>query len=99
MNGKVKDADRLIYTFLTTGKDLLRRLELAGISDSQLPKNLSDWIKSTTEQLLGLMPKEFPDYTKVNEIRSQYINNQSVLLLSAASDVRIVLKNLAIAHD
>jgi len=77
----------------------LRRLRIGGVSDSQLPRNLSNWITSATKDLLALMPQDYSDYKRITEVQSQYIGHQNILLPSATEDVQIIMKNLIIAYD
>jgi hypothetical protein len=93
---KIRDLNQ---TVTIEARDLLRRINSSGLSDSQLPVDISIWIDSITGQFLPLMPTEHPDYKVVDEIRNRYANNKSILLPSASSDIRAVLKNWAIACD
>lgn len=45
------------------------------------------------------MPENCPDYSKLDEMKTQYMDNQSILRSSAKSDIYKVLQNLTIAHD
>jgi hypothetical protein len=77
--------------FIFEANDLLRRLKLTGVSDSQLPNDISVWINPATKELLSLLPAGHPDYDKINEIQKRYTNAQSILLLSAQDDIVKVL--------
>jgi len=93
---QVKD---ITTNYLARGKDLLRRLSVLRITDHTLPRDISTWILETIEDLLPLMPTDYPDYNKLREIKTQYVDNQSILLPSAKADIYKVLQNLTIAHD
>jgi hypothetical protein len=99
MDGQLNSIDKLNREYVMAGEDLLRRLSLYGINDSQLPQNISLWVDVVTQSFLPLMPTDHSDYKIVNEIRSRYVENQSILLPSASTDIRKLLEHWKIAHQ
>lgn len=99
MSDIIKKVSHLITSYLARGQDLLRRLSTPPIPDSTLPGDIATWILETIEELLPLMPTNSPDYSKLGEIKTQYMDKHSILLPSAKSDIYKVLQNLTIAHD
>ena len=89
----------VISRYLTRGQDLLRRLNFPTITDYTLPENIAKWILEAIEDLLSLMPTNCPDYDKLSEIKTQYMDNQSILRPSARTDLEKVLQNIIIAKD
>lgn len=95
----IKKTNDLTSGYLHRGKELLRRLSVPSIPDSAIPGDIATWILETIEELLPLMPKNYPDYGKLGEIKTQYTDNQNILRPSARTDIYKVLQNLSIAHD
>ena len=99
MNGVVEIVKCLNREFMSAGEDLLRRLNLSGVNDSQLPRNISSWVDVVTRSFLPLMPKNHLDYKIINEMRSRYVKNQDILLPSASTDIRKLLDHWNIAYQ
>jgi hypothetical protein len=91
---KIKNIKCLNQQFILEASKLLQRLNLSGVSDSQLPNDISIWISSAAKELLFFLPKVHSDYDKINEIQTRYANTQSILLPSAYNDVCNVLDSL-----
>jgi hypothetical protein len=99
MNDGVLKVRSITNRLLATGNRLLQRLNNLSVPDSQLPKDIAVWVCEVTDQVLPLMPEDCQDYSELNLIRNQYTTNQSVLLPSAASDIRKMCENLHIAYE
>jgi hypothetical protein len=99
MYDDLKKVCGVISSYLTRGQNLLRRLNVPTIPDSTLPEHIAQWILEVIEELLSLMPTNCPDYDKLGEIKTQYMDNQSILLPSARADLEKVLQNVIIAND
>ena len=99
MDAETKYIKQLTTVFLGRGAQLLQRLSKTKTLDSQLPSDIAEWIKESTNQILPLMPEELSDYNTLVEIQNHYIKNPSILHLSAKEDIRIVLHHLQMAGN
>jgi len=99
MNDEILLVQIITKRLKTTGLQLLRRLSKTMVVDSQMPSDITEWIKESTNQILPLMPEDLSDYNVLVEIQSRYIKNPSIVHLSAEQDIRIVLHHLQMARD
>ncbi len=95
----IKKTSEITSRYLNRGKDLLRRLSATTTPDSTLPLDIATWIIETIDEILPLMPNDYPDYGKLVEIKTQYMDSQSILRTSAKAEIYTVIQNLRIAHE
>jgi len=95
----IKKISELTSRYMAQGKDLLRRLSATTTPDSTLPLDIATWIIETIDEILPLMPDNYPDYGKLVEIKTQYTDSQSILRTSAKAEIYTVIQNLRIAHE
>lgn len=99
MNNQIKRVEKIILRLYSAGSQLLHRLHNFNVQDSQLPKDIASWICDAIDQILPLMPEDYPDYTTLSDLRSQYKTSVNILLPSAEDELRKVLYNIGIASD